>query len=104
MSLLAGFLQGAAAGRCAGGNGISPQEHLLGAGAGGIAQAGIRPGLHQQAYVLLLEVHAGQHERRETGCVASIDHGSPGQKSLHGGRIVAFHGGVQGILWCGAAR
>jgi hypothetical protein len=95
------FLQSLAAGRGSRGNGIAAHEHLSGACASRVFGIGVGPGLHQQAYILLLLVHAGQHERGEPIGVHGIDLSASFQQVLHGGGVIAFHGSMQGILYKG---
>lgn len=95
------ILQSLAAGRGSGRNGITAQEHLSGACASRVFGIGVGSGLHQLAYILLLQAHAGQHERGEPIGVHGIDLSASFQQTLHGGGVIAFHGSMQGILYKG---
>lgn len=66
-------------------------------GAGGIAGLGVGSGLHEDADIFLLQVHAGQHERGEPVIISGVHRGPGGNQLLHGGAVVAFDGIVQRI-------
>ena len=59
-------------------------------GAGGIAGLGVGSGLHEEADIFLLQVHAGQHERGEPVIISGVHRGPGGNQLLHGSAVVAF--------------